>query len=464
MFVRYKFDAKSTLQVDNNLIVRFTSPITYSTARFSQLMASSGYPILPECQNPLPPQGECHANIIRKVQSSFSWDWGPSFPTMGLWHPVIIEASDTALIRDFWINTYPSDATATQWRIDMKIHCETPDVGIDHTGSFNIVITDKEGKLITNFFQPAVLRGGNDRLVTVALNPFYAQASQVDPWMPNGWGRQTLYNIKIDYTEGFETSTINDRIGFRTVELVEDPMKAGYSYYFRINGEPVFIKGSNWIPSAILPELITEDYLRRLLTAAKKANMNALRVWGGGMYEFDSFYRIADELGILIWHDMMYACSMYPADELFLGTVSIEVRQQIRRLSHHPSILIWAGNNENEAALRQNWYGTQSLFETYKQDYVKLYIDTIRTIVKEEDPSRPYTASSPSNGKHSDEEGYVAENPGLWEYGDVHYYNYGLNANCGDGPGDNMWTWESYVILNQYLIYIKVNTHSCPIN
>lgn len=149
--------------------------------------------------------------------------------------------------------------------------------------------------------------------------------------------------------------------------------------------------------------------------------------------------QIADELGILIWHDMMYACSMYPADSVFLSTVSKEIRQQVRRLSRHPSVLIWAGNNENEAALRDNWsenftlqfilvtsqstinfhrYGTASKFELYKQDYIKLYVDTIRTIVREEDPSRPFSVSSPSNGKRSEEEGYIAQNPGSQEYGD----------------------------------------------
>ena len=145
---------------------------------------------------------------------------------------------------------------------------------------------------------------------------------------------------------------------------------------------------------------------------------------------------------------------MYPADSVFLSTVSVEIRQQIRRLSRHPSVLIWAGNNENEAALRDNWYGTASRFETYKADYIKLYVDTIRAIVQEEDPSRPFTVSSPSNGKRSDEEGFISQNPGMPEYGDgiimskipsadcliashhfaVHYYNY-----FGD-----MWNWETY--------------------
>ena len=252
MFVRYKFDVKSAIKATNNLKVRFKSPITYSTARYNEVAQAGSYPVLPDCVDPAY-QGECHANHIRKMQSSFSWDWGPAFPTMGLWHPVKIEAYDTASLSDFWINTYPSDASATQWTIDMKIHCETPEVGVDHTGSFSVVITDKDGKLIVTYFQPAVIRGDKDRLVTIPLNSFSVQASQVDPWMPNGWGRQTLYNIQIQYIEGFETITLNDRIGFRTVQLVEDPLKVGSSYYFKVNGEPVFIKGSNWIPSAILP-------------------------------------------------------------------------------------------------------------------------------------------------------------------------------------------------------------------
>jgi beta-mannosidase len=111
---------------------------------------------------------------------------------------------------------------------------------------------------------------------------------------------------------------------------------------------------------------VTRETLYDLLYSAKEAGMNMLRVWGGGIYELDAFYDIADELGILIWQDFMFACSMYPADPATLASVREEVRHQVRRLQHHASLALWAGNNENEAALRGNWYQTDALFETYK--------------------------------------------------------------------------------------------------
>lgn len=117
----------------------------------------------------------------------------------------------------------------------------------------------------------------------------------------------------------------------------------------------MFAKGSNWIPAEVLPEKATDEQVYQLLLSAKMTNMNMLRVWGGGIYETDYFYDIADEMGILIWQDLMFACAMYETGDNFLKSVSEEITQQIRRLQHHPSIALWAGNNENEAALAQNW-------------------------------------------------------------------------------------------------------------
>ena len=224
------------------------------------------------------------------------------------------------------------------------------------------------------------------------------------------------------------------RVGFRTVELVQEPLSQGLSFYFKINNKPIFMKGSNWIPAHVIPTLNTRDQYYDLLYSAREAHMNMLRVWGGGIYELDSFYDIADELGILIWQDFMFACSMYPADQETLQTVSEEVRQQVRRLQHHASLALWAGNNENEAALRGNWYGTDSNYQQYKEDYVKLYVDTIKPIVEEEDNSRAYLVSSPGNGKASEDEGYIAEHPYDSKYGDTHFYNY----------RDNNWDWRIY--------------------
>lgn len=120
----------------------------------------------------------------------------------------------------------------------------------------------------------------------------------------------------------------------------------------------------------------------------------------------------------MVWQDMMFACSMYPANEQFLETVGMEIKQQIRRLQHHPSIVLWAGNNENEAALRGNWYGTRNNFSSFASDYITLYVNTIKNIVTEEDKSRHYLVSSPTNGLKSEEENYIAENPYSGLYGD----------------------------------------------
>lgn len=165
-------------------------------------------------------------------------------------------------------------------------------------------------------------------------------------------------------------------------------LNLGRTFYLQVNDVPIFLKGSNWIPADVLPELVTPEYIRDLLTSCVDANMNSLRVWGGGIYELDEFYQVsnmfmirkpdfktkymlcyllfimtfgfgtqqtADELGILVWQDFMFACSMYPTTSWFLESVSIEVVQQVRRLQAHPSVVLWAGNNENEAALRGNW-------------------------------------------------------------------------------------------------------------
>ena len=145
------------------------------------------------------------------------------------------------------------------------------------------------------------------------------------------------------------------KIGFRTVELSEESLHVSHpdkngvnAFYFKVNGVPIFAKGANWIPAHVLYEAITEDYIYDLLLSSKLANMNMIRVWGGGFYEMDRFYEIADELGLLVFQDMMFASALYPGDDQFMASVSTEIRQQTRRLQHHPSIAIWAGNNENE--------------------------------------------------------------------------------------------------------------------
>lgn len=237
-------------------------------------------------------------------------------------------------------------------------------------------------------------------------------------WWPNGYGKQNLYNISTTVKTPNEIQQKDIRIGFRTVELVQEPLQNGLSFYFRINDVPIYAKGSNFIPASIFPELgAKEETIRHLLSSAKETHMNMLRVWGGGVYESKLFYDLADEYGIMIWQDFMFACNMYPTTESFLSSVKEEVVQNVIRLKNHPSIVLWAGNNENEAALYGNWYGTGTA-EVYKTDYIKLYVNLIKKEVEALDPVRPFVVSSPGNGVYEETYNYTGVNPYSNLYGD----------------------------------------------
>ncbi|TSK42171.1 Beta-mannosidase [Bagarius yarrelli] len=223
-------------------------------------------------------------------------------------------------------------------------------------------------------------------------------------------------------------------VGFRTVELVQEPIpsSSGLSFYFCINGKAIFLKGSNWIPAHAFQDQITAVNLTQLLVSAKMANMNVLRVWGGGIYEQDLFYILCDQLGIMVWQDFMFACALYPTDQEFIESLREEVIQQVRRLKSHPSVVIWSGNNENEAAIASDWFFIPPADKPhYVKDYVKLYVENIRKIILQEDSTRPFLVSSPTNGVESEKEGWVAENPYDTHYGDVHFYSYLTDVGTG---------------------------------
>lgn len=206
----------------------------------------------------------------------------------------------------------------------------------------------------------------DEKVVITIIN---VKTSSITKWWPNGHGPQKLYELNVTYVNADRNVLTNEvrkcisnsqiktlRIGFRTVELVEERLSGGNSFYFKVNDEPIFMKGTNWIPLDVLPEkMFNITKMKRLLQATKDAHMNAIRVWGGGIYETDDFYKLTDELGIMVWQDMMFACAMYPVFPEFIDSVKEEIKQNIRRIQTHSSILLWAGNNENEAALVQNW-------------------------------------------------------------------------------------------------------------
>ena len=206
------------------------------------------------------------------------------------------------------------------------------------------------------------------------------------------------------HLEGFNEALIEKPFfNPRKVELVQEPDSIGRSFYFKIDGKPVYMKGANYIPSEVfLPRLKKEDY-RKIILSAKEANMNMLRVWGGGVYEDEAFYDLCDEYGIMVWQDFMFAGGMVPGDEDFFNNVKEEVKYQVKRLRHHPCIVVWCGNNEVDEAWK-NW-GWQKQFNLHGSDsakvwndYKKLFIDSLPVWVEKWDGTRPYISTSPMNG------------------------------------------------------------------
>ncbi|KAM6961248.1 beta-mannosidase [Aplochiton taeniatus] len=406
MFQRYDFPIKDWLKNDENtLVVHLASPVVYAEERSK---AHSAYRVPPECP-PEVQKGECHVNFIRKEQSSFSWDWGPSFPTLGLWKGVHLEAFNALrLLR----------LTSLPWTVEVELHVDAVEVTkAQVTASIPDLATEHTTQLV-------FLPGQTKNAFTLYLN----KSAEVKLWWPRGHGGQPAYSLSVRAAlEGSTTLSADHPVYFRTVELVQEPIAGspGLSFYFQVNGKAIFLKGSNWIPAHSFQDQVTPAVLKNLLQSAVDANMNALRVWGGGVYEQDLFYSMCDEMGIMIWQDFMFACALYPTAPDFLQTVREEVIQQVSRLKSHPSIVVWSGNNENEAAMATDWFSIPpSQRALYLKDYVTLYVDNIRALVQEEDSSRPFLVSSPTNGVESEREGWVAVDPYDPHYGDTHFYSY----------------------------------------
>ncbi|KAE8630723.1 hypothetical protein XENTR_v10000933 [Xenopus tropicalis] len=423
MFTRYTVDVTKIVAKDNNIEVQFQSAVNWAKDR----SGNSTYKVPPDC----PPQvqkGECHVNFIRKSQCSFSWDWGPSFPTQGIWKEVRIEAYN-AFHLDY-LSFVPVFDKISQWTVMFESVFDVITNG-PLPGNVTVKIPD----LNVDEMQTFVLIPGQQELkMTVKIS----KKIEVNLWWPNGYGSQNSYNLTVKFLfDGGYTVENTTKIYFRSVELVEEPIQGslGLSFYMKINQVPIFLKGSNWIPADSFQDKITLNRLHNLLQSVVDANMNTLRVWGGGLYESDEFYRLCDELGIMVWQDFMFACALYPTDKWFLETVEAEVIHQMRRLRSHPSIIVWSGNNENEAAIADNWFSIPAEKEdVYRMDYVTLYIKTIMPLVLKMDETRPFISSSPTNGKESVQEYWLAKNPYDNHYGDIHYYSY--ITDC--------WDWKSY--------------------
>lgn len=347
----------------------------------------------------------------RKAGFHYGWDWGPRLITCGVWRPVRLEAWSGERITSARIATLklePARARmAATLRVESTRACEaTAEVAC-------------EGRVLARTrlrLQPG------ENLVSL---PFAVDKPRL--WWSNGLGEPALYDFRCTLKTPGQQLVRTVSTGIRTIELVRERDSWGRSFYFRLNGLPVFMKGANYIPQDNFQDRVTPERYRRLIDAAADANMNMLRIWGGGIYEDELFYELCDRRGILVWQDLMFACGMYPDDRAFEENVREEVAQQVERLCNHPSVALWCGNNENAIS----WYGwgwKELTPEKYRADYERsmhrLFDEVIPQTIRTIDSLRPYHPSSPAAGYNG-----VGHNEGdvhewhVWKGGMVEEYD-----------------------------------------
>ena len=392
MFRTWRVDAKPALKVgDNTLRIVFRSPIN----EILGLMAKAKYEL------PAPnDQGEKTSPYTRKAPYHYGWDWGPRFVTSGIWRPVSLEAWDHARVSDLQIVIKKISPQIAELTANVEVEAST-------AGAATIVLENVTDKVLAGK-QQINLNQGTNRV------SFDFTVRRPSLWWPNGLGAQPLYSFRVrSVVNGRVTDEKSTRTGLRTLELRQQRDEAGQSFMFVINGIPVFAKGGNWIPADSFPSRITKEKYRFLIKSVRDSNMNMLRVWGGGIYEADEFYELCDEMGIMVWQDFMFACSMYPANQEFLDNVRAEAIDNVKRLRNHPSIVLWAGNNEIETAW-MNWGWRQSLPASLWDDYKKIFLGVLPEVCAAFDPSRAYWPSSPHGGLDDD--------PNSLRSGDVHFW------------------------------------------
>ncbi len=336
-----------------------------------------------------------NGNMLRKPQCHFGWDWNIAIAPLGLYGTIALKKLETARIEHV---------------LTRQTHNADGSVELQVTAT----IFAKNAGIAQLYFD---LDGERVRL-DVGVNPGEADINHVfqidNPrlWWPSGSGEQALYALTVE----LGSDSVTKQIGLRTIELITTPDAAGSRFAFKVNGHEIFCRGANWIPADALFSLSSEEKTEDLLQSAKAANMNMIRVWGGGFYEHDWFYDICDRLGLMVWQDFMFACNLYPSTEDFLENVAVEVDYQVRRLSSHASIALWCGDNELVGAL--TWFDeSKKDRDRYLVSYDRLN-RTIEQSVKKAMPGAIWWPSSPASGYLDFGDAWHADGSG-----DMHYWS-----------------------------------------
>ena len=386
MHITWVWDVKEQLHAgENTLEIRFDSPILYCAKKAEEAPGWESSDATPGFRH------------LRKAHCMFGWDWGPRLPDAGIWRPIFLRTWDTARLENALMLQAHHDGV-----VDVTIRPE-----IAGESAWSAEITAPDGEVLTLPETTAV-----EQVVRVK-NP--------QLWWPNGLGKQPLYRVTVRLATG---DTRVWRIGLRTMTVSREKDEWGEEFCHVVNGVKVFAMGADYIPEDNILARVTPERTRRLLEDCKAANFNAIRVWGGGYYPDDAFYDICDELGLLVWQDLMYACAFYDLTPDFERSIRVETQQNVARLRHHASLALICGNNEmemfmagaNSALINHRTWEFVPTYPHHITDYVKMFEYILPAIVKETAPQTYWWPASPSSGGNFDA-------PNDENRGDNHYWD-----------------------------------------
>ena len=397
MFVEYKIPCKKDLVLGlNKLTVIFDSPILQ--VKEEHRKGGITYPAENDKSE------EKLSVFTRKAPYQFGWDWGPRMVTSGIWREVYLQPLHRSYIKDVHV--------VQHWEHQEKVNLKF-DVNIKSFCSDEAVLVIDLPDISQSIVEPVQLLSGSTECI------LELEIRNPRKWWPNGSGEQFLHKVRAKlFVSEHEISSWQSKIGLREVKVVREKDNGGETFYLQINGEPIFMKGANYIPSdSFLPNVSKKKY-KKIFEDAVESNMNMLRIWGGGIYETTHFYELADEHGILIWQDFMFSCSLYPGSESFFDNVRQEVAGAIKRLRNHACLALWCGNNEIEMGMDLwDWpkkFGySPDQTEKLHQDYKELFYNIIPSLVEEHDPNRYFLHSSPTG---------FSNNGTSFDSGDSHYW------------------------------------------
>lgn len=386
MHIPWVWDVKEQLHAgENTLEIRFDSPILYCAKKAEEAPGWESSDATPGFRH------------LRKAHCMFGWDWGPRLPDAGIWRPIFLRTWDAARLENALMLQAHHDGV-----VDVTIRPE-----IAGESAWSAEITAPDGEVLTLPETTAA-----EQVITI---------EHPQLWWPNGLGKQPLYRVTVRLAAG---DTRTWRIGLRTMTVSREKDEWGEEFCHVVNGMKVFAMGADYIPEDNILARVTPERTRRLLEDCKAANFNAIRVWGGGYYPDDAFYDICDELGLMVWQDLMYACAFYDLTPDFERSIRVETQQNVARLRHHASLALICGNNEmemfmagaNSALINHRTWEFVPTYPHHITDYVKMFEYILPAIVKETAPQTYWWPASPSSGGNFDA-------PNDENRGDNHYWD-----------------------------------------